>query len=49
MSTENISFPLINNGKVLVDDEFLGLVVEKSNDNLERSWDKIKRLEMLFG
>jgi len=31
----------------LVDDEFLKVVVEKANSNLERSWEKIERLEGL--
>lgn len=47
MSTENISFPVIDKGKILVDDEFLRLVIRKANENLERSWEKIKRLEGL--
>jgi tRNA wybutosine-synthesizing protein 3 len=49
MSTENISFPILDNGRLLVDDEFLRLVVRKANGNLERSWKKIKRLERLVG
>jgi len=48
MSTENISFPVINNGKILVDDEFLRIVVGKANDNLIRSWEKINRFEKLI-
>ena len=32
-------------GKVLVDDEFLKLVVKQANEKLERVWDKIKGLE----
>jgi len=43
-STESMSFPIMNNGKVLVDDEFLKLVVDMANDKLERTWKKIKRL-----
>ncbi len=48
MSTENISFPVINKGKLLVGDDFLKIVVKKANNNLKRCWEKIKRLEMLI-
>jgi len=44
-STESMSFPIMNNGKILVDDDFLKLVVEIANDKLERTWEKINRLE----
>ena len=45
ISTENIEFPIMNKGKVLVDDNFLKLIVREANNKLERTWDKIKRLE----
>ena len=48
MSTEVIAFPLIEDGKVLVDDEFLKLVIKKSNENLEKCWEKIGRLNELI-
>lgn len=48
MSTENMSFPIIDSGKLLVNDHFLKIIVKKSNSNLERSWHKIKRLENLI-
>ena len=48
MSTENISFPVINKGKLLVGDDFLKIVVKKANNNLKRGWEKIKRLEILI-
>jgi len=44
MSTESITFPIIDNGKVLVDDEFLRIVLDKANGNLEKGWEKIGRL-----
>jgi len=47
MSTEMIAFPVIDNSKVLVDDEFLKIVVKKANSNLERTWSKIERLNEL--
>lgn len=44
-STESMSFPIISNNKILVDDDFIKLVVEMANNKLERTWEKIKRLE----
>jgi len=43
-STEKLEFPLIKDGKILVDDEFMKIVIEKANKNLEKGWDKIERL-----
>jgi tRNA wybutosine-synthesizing protein 3 len=48
ISTENISLPIAKNSKILLTDEFLKILVEKSNFNLEKSWEKIKRLEKLI-
>ncbi|VVB78313.1 tRNA(Phe) 7-((3-amino-3-carboxypropyl)-4-demethyl wyosine(37)-N(4))-methyltransferase [uncultured archaeon] len=47
-STESISFPIASNGKVLVDDNFLKLIVLESNNKLERVWKKIGRLKDLI-
>lgn len=47
-STESISFPIMENGKILVDDNFLKLIVVEANKKLERTWEKIKRLEKLI-
>lgn len=43
-STEKLEFPIINKNKILVDDEFLELIVKKSNENLKKSWEKINKL-----
>ena len=43
-STESMSFPIMDKKKVLVDDQFLKLVVEQANNKLERVWNKINRL-----
>jgi len=48
MSCENISFPICKNGKVLVNDDFLKVVVEKVNGNLEKGWGKIRGLRGLI-
>lgn len=47
-STERLEFPIINCGKVLVDDEFLKIIVNESNKKLKKSWEKIERLEELM-
>jgi tRNA wybutosine-synthesizing protein 3 len=47
-STESMCFPIMNNGKLLVCDDFLKLAIEIANSKLERTWEKIKRLEKLI-
>jgi len=47
-STEKLEFPIIEDEKILLDDDFLKIVVKKSNENLKKSWEKIKKLEKLF-
>jgi tRNA wybutosine-synthesizing protein 3 len=44
-STEKLEFPIIQNKKLLVDDEFLKIILEDANKKLEKSWEKIKKLE----
>jgi tRNA wybutosine-synthesizing protein 3 len=46
-STERLEFPIIQNGKVLVDEDFLKLIVQLSNEKLETGWRKIERLQFL--
>ena len=46
-STEKMSFPIMNKGKVLVDDDFLKIVIKEANNKLERAWKKIERLKKL--
>ena len=43
-STEKISFPIMNKGKILVDDDFLKIIVKEANSKLERTWKKIVKL-----
>jgi len=47
-TSDKLEFPIIKNSKVLVDDEFLRLVVEMSNQKLENGWKKIQKLEKYF-
>lgn len=44
-ATDRLEFPLFDDGKVLVDDDFLKVVVGEANKKLKSSWEKIKRLE----
>ena len=45
--TERIEFPLIVNGKILVEDIFLKAAIEKANENMKKSWMKIRKLERI--
>ncbi len=48
ISTEKLEFPIIEKEKILVNEDFLRIIVEKSNENLKKSWEKIKRFEKLL-
>ncbi len=47
-STESISFPIMENKKILVNDDFLKLVVREANKKVERTWEKIQKFEKLL-
>jgi len=44
-NSEKLEFPIINQGKTLVSEEFLKIIVKDSNNKLKKSWEKIKRLK----
>jgi len=44
-STEKLEFPIISNEKILVNEDFLKIIIKKSNKNLKKSWEKIERLK----
>ena len=48
IGTEKLEFPIIENGKILVDDKFLKIIVNKSNENLKRGWKKIDKLRKII-
>ena len=48
MSSENISFPVIKDGEILISDEMLRIVLEKANRNLTKGWEKIHKLKESF-
>jgi len=43
--TGKLEFPIIENGKILIDDNFLKIIVKQANFKMKNSWEKIKRLE----
>ena len=44
-STERLEFPIINKGKIIVDDAFLRILIKRVNEKLKNTWEKIKSLE----
>ena len=44
-ASEKLELPIIQKGKLLVDDNFLKIIVEESNTKFEKVWVKIKKLE----
>jgi tRNA wybutosine-synthesizing protein 3 len=47
-STEKLEFPIIKNSKILVNDEFLKIIIRESNRKLNKSWGKIEGLRKLL-
>jgi tRNA wybutosine-synthesizing protein 3 len=47
--SEKLEFPLVENGSLLVGEEFLKKVLERANNNLEKGWKKIRDLELGLG
>ncbi len=47
-STEKLEFYVMDKRKGLLSDDYLKLIVKKSNDHLKKSWEKIKRLKKLL-
>ncbi|MEK6758087.1 MAG: tRNA wybutosine-synthesizing 3 family protein [Nanoarchaeota archaeon] len=46
--TEKLEFPIIDKGRILVNDDFLRLIIKKTNDNLKKSWERIEKLKGLI-
>jgi tRNA wybutosine-synthesizing protein 3 len=44
-STERLEFPISKNGKPLIDDNFLKLIVKQANQKLKKGWEKIEKLK----
>jgi tRNA wybutosine-synthesizing protein 3 len=47
-NSEKLEFPIIQNKKILINDEFLKIVIDESNKKLEKSWEKIEKLERMI-
>ena len=47
-STEYLALPLMEKGKMLVDDNYLKILLPESNKRLEKTWEKIRKLEKLL-
>jgi tRNA wybutosine-synthesizing protein 3 len=45
IESSQLALPIIEKGKLLVDDDFLKILVRESNFRLEKSWSKIEALE----
>lgn len=44
-SSDRLEFPIIMNKRILVDDAFLKLIINVSNQKLQKGWEKIQKLE----
>jgi tRNA wybutosine-synthesizing protein 3 len=47
-STERLEFPILNKGKILVDEPFLELVVKQANQKLKKGWERIEKLRKVI-
>jgi len=43
--SEQLALPIMEKGKIIVDENFLKVLVEESNKRLSATWEKIKKLE----
>ena len=48
LSTEKLEFPIVSDGKILVSNEFLKVVLKKANENLKKGWEKVRKLEKMI-
>jgi len=48
MSTEKLDLPIAKDGKLLVSDAYLGLLLEEANNKLRKTKEKIKKLENML-
>ncbi len=45
LSTEKLELPFAKKGKILLDENYLKILLKKANDNLVRTWKKIRSLQ----
>lgn len=48
IGSEQLAFPIIEKGKILVDDNFLNTLIPESNRRLEIGWEKLRKLEKIL-
>lgn len=48
IGSEKLELPIVNKNKILIDDNYLKLLVKEANSRLERSWERIKKLEKML-
>ena len=48
IGSEQLALPIMLNGRILVDDDFIKILLRESNRRMEKSWEKIKKLERLI-
>jgi tRNA(Phe) wybutosine-synthesizing methylase Tyw3 len=46
--SEKIELPILKNGKMLLNDYYLKILLQESNKKLERTWKKIQNLSELL-
>ncbi len=47
-STDKLEFPIIQNGKILVNDKFLKIIFKEANRKLKRGWGRIDNFENIL-
>lgn len=48
LSTEKLELPIIRNNQILLNKNYLKILIQESNKNLEKTWKKIEKLEKFF-
>jgi tRNA wybutosine-synthesizing protein 3 len=48
VSTEVIATPVIKEGRIIINDEFLKVLIKEANEKLERTFNKAKKFELLL-
>lgn len=48
LGSEKLELPIMNKGKLLVDNDYLKLLIKEANKRLERSWERLKKLEKVL-
>ena len=46
--TDKLEFPIMRDGEIIVNNNFLKVIIDKSNENLKKSWKKIEKFALNF-